>query len=158
MRSSQIQSSSFSSVVIGTGPDFTVVASLKLVPGSWVVFATVALGSATSVIGTTIVEVAFQLDGKLYGTTVQSDACIGARRCCAVRQSAFQNGLQRSERCWMRRSRAASSASEITIVPAKTAPRARPQSTKTSCIADMAQAFPRPNPAQGSDDFAVRGK
>jgi hypothetical protein len=67
------QSSSFSSVVIGTGPDFTVVASLKLVPGSWVVFATVALGSATSVIGTTIVEVAFQLDGKIYGTTVQSD-------------------------------------------------------------------------------------
>ncbi len=36
------QSSSFNSVVIGTAPNSTVVASLKLPPGSWVVFATVA--------------------------------------------------------------------------------------------------------------------
>jgi hypothetical protein len=70
------QSSAFNSVVIGTGPDFTVVASLKLPPGSWVVFATVALGAATSALGTTVVQIAFQLDGKLYGTAVQSDFTI----------------------------------------------------------------------------------
>ena len=70
------QSSSFGSVVIGTGPDFTVVASLKLPPGSWVVFATVALASATSVLGTTVVEIVFQLDGQPYGTAVQSDFTI----------------------------------------------------------------------------------
>ena len=70
------QSSAFNSVVIGTGPDFTVVASLKLPPGSWVVFATVASGAATSALGTTVVQIAFQLDGKLYGTAVQSDFTI----------------------------------------------------------------------------------
>src|SRR4029077_11637316 len=70
------QSSAFNSVVIGTGADFTVVASLKLPPGSWVVFATVALGAATSALGTTVVQIAFQLDGKLYGTAVQSDFTI----------------------------------------------------------------------------------
>jgi len=70
------QSSSFVSVVIGTGPDFTVVASLKLLPGSWVVFATVALGTATSVLGTTVVQMIFLLDGKPYGTSVQSDFTI----------------------------------------------------------------------------------
>ena len=70
------QSSAFNSVVIGTGPDFTVVASLKLPPGSWVVFATVALGAATNALGTTVVQIAFQLDGKLYGTAVQSDFTI----------------------------------------------------------------------------------
>ena len=69
------QSSAFNSVVIGTGPAFTVVASLKLPPGSWVV-ATVALGAATSALGTTVVQIAFQLDGKLYGTAVQSDFTI----------------------------------------------------------------------------------
>ena len=45
-RSSQTRGSSFESLVIGTGPDFTVVAALELPPGSWVVFATVALASA----------------------------------------------------------------------------------------------------------------
>jgi len=70
------QSSSFGSVVIGAGPDFTVVATLKLQPGSWVVFATVALASATSVLGTSVVEIMFQVDGNLYGTAVQSDFTI----------------------------------------------------------------------------------
>jgi hypothetical protein len=70
------QSSSFVSVVIGTGPDLTVVASLNLLPGSWVVFATVALGSATSVLGTTVVQMMFLLDGKQYCTSVQSDFTI----------------------------------------------------------------------------------
>lgn len=34
----------FTSVNIGTGPDFTVVSALKLPPGSGLVFATVELG------------------------------------------------------------------------------------------------------------------
>ena len=38
------QSSSFNSVVIGTAPNSTVVASLKLPPGSWVVFAHGSVG------------------------------------------------------------------------------------------------------------------
>jgi hypothetical protein len=66
----------FGSVDIGTGPDFTVVATLKLPPGGWVVFATVALASATSATGTTTVQMAFQLDGELCGTAVQSDFTI----------------------------------------------------------------------------------
>ena len=70
------QSSSFNSVVIGTAPDSTVVASLKLPPGSWVVFATVALAAATSAPSTTTVQLFFQLGGKLYGTSVQSDFTI----------------------------------------------------------------------------------
>ena len=40
------------------------------------VFATVALASATSVLGTSVVEIMFQLDGNLYGTAVQSDFTI----------------------------------------------------------------------------------
>ena len=67
------QSSSFTSVVIGTG---TVVASLKLPSGSWVIFATVALGAATSVLGTTVVQTMFALDGKLFGQEVQTDFTI----------------------------------------------------------------------------------
>jgi len=39
-----------------------------------VVFATVALASATSVLGTSVVEIMFQLDGN--GTAVQSDFTI----------------------------------------------------------------------------------
>jgi hypothetical protein len=70
------QSSSFVSVVIGTGPDLTVVASLNLLPGSWVVFATVALGSVSSVLGTTVVQMMFLLDGEQYGTPVRSDFTI----------------------------------------------------------------------------------
>ena len=67
------QSSSFTSVVIDTG---TVVASLKLPPGSWVIFATVALAAATSALGTTVVETMFTLDGKLFGQEVQTDFMI----------------------------------------------------------------------------------
>jgi hypothetical protein len=66
------QGSSFESLVIGTGPDFTVVAALELPPGSWVVFATVALASATSAAGTSTVQMAFLLDGTVYSTEVQS--------------------------------------------------------------------------------------
>ena len=66
----------FTSVNIGTGPDFTVVSALKLPPGSWVVFATVALGSSTSTLGTSSVQMLFLLDGKPYSTAVQSDFTI----------------------------------------------------------------------------------
>jgi hypothetical protein len=66
------QSAAFGSVVIGTGPDFTVVAALELPPGSWVVFATVAL-AGTGVTGTSVVEMGFLLDGEIYSTLVQSD-------------------------------------------------------------------------------------
>jgi hypothetical protein len=65
------QSTSFGSVVIDTG--ITIVASLDLLPGSWAIFATVALGTATSVLGTTVVEVMFVIDGNPYGTAVKSD-------------------------------------------------------------------------------------
>jgi hypothetical protein len=64
----------FGSVVIDT--DFTVVAALKLPPGSWVVFATVALAAATDALGTATVQMRFQLDGNPYGTAVQSDFTI----------------------------------------------------------------------------------
>jgi hypothetical protein len=63
------QSSSFGSVVIGTG---TVVASLKLPSGNWVVFATVAL-AGTGALGTTVVQTMFALDGTLFGQEVQTD-------------------------------------------------------------------------------------
>jgi hypothetical protein len=42
------QSGNFGSLVIGTGPDFTVVAALELPPGSWVASATVALAMGVS--------------------------------------------------------------------------------------------------------------
>jgi hypothetical protein len=67
------QSASFASVVIGTG---TVVATLKLPPGSWVIFATVALAAATSALGTTVVQTMFALDGELFGQDVQTDFTI----------------------------------------------------------------------------------
>jgi hypothetical protein len=71
------QSSSFISVDIGTGfPDFTVVAALKLPPGSWVAFATVALAAAGGVLGTTTVQMCFLLDGKPHSPSVQSDFTI----------------------------------------------------------------------------------
>lgn len=70
------QSSSFGSVDIGTGPDFTIVAALELPPGSWVIFATVAFGSATGVAGTTVVQTGFLLDGEPYGGFVQADHVI----------------------------------------------------------------------------------
>jgi hypothetical protein len=66
------QSASFASVVIGTAPNATIVASLKLHPGSWVVFATVALGSAGPV-GKTTIQLLFQLDGRTFGQEVQSN-------------------------------------------------------------------------------------
>ena len=66
------QSGNWGTVVIGTGPDFTVVASLELPPGSWVVFATVGL-AANGATGTSTVEMGFLLDGEIYGTFVQSD-------------------------------------------------------------------------------------
>ena len=65
------QSASFGSVVIGIAPNATVVASLKLHPGSWVVFATVAFASSGAV-GKTVVQVLFQLDGRIFGQEVQS--------------------------------------------------------------------------------------
>jgi hypothetical protein len=70
------QSDDFLSLVIGTGPDFTVVAALELPPGSWVVFATVALAAATSATGTSAVQTGFLLDGEIYSTLVQSDFVI----------------------------------------------------------------------------------
>ena len=69
------QGDSFESLVIGTGPDFTVVAALELPPGSWVVFATVTLAS-TSAIGNAVVQIAFLLDGQVYSTEVKSDFVI----------------------------------------------------------------------------------
>jgi hypothetical protein len=66
----------FTSVDIGTGPDFTVVAALKLPPGSWVVFATVALAAASNALGTYTIQMLFQLDGAPYGTAVQTDFTI----------------------------------------------------------------------------------
>jgi len=66
------QSDSFGSVVIGTAPSATIVASLKLHPGSWVVFATVAFASSGAV-GTTTVQLQFRLDGKIFGQEVQSN-------------------------------------------------------------------------------------
>jgi hypothetical protein len=71
------QGADFSSLVIGTGPDSTVVAALELPRGSWVVFATVALAAATSAAGTSVVQTGFLLDGEVYGTFVQSDFAIG---------------------------------------------------------------------------------
>lgn len=67
------QGADFESLVISTGPDFTVVASLELPPGSWVAFATVALAGTGSLIGTVVVQMGFLLDGAIYSTLVQSD-------------------------------------------------------------------------------------
>jgi hypothetical protein len=72
------QGADFESLVIGTGPDFTVVAALELPPGSWVVSATVALGAATSVTGTSAVQTGFLLDGEVYSTLVQSDFVVAS--------------------------------------------------------------------------------
>jgi hypothetical protein len=73
MRAFVSDQGSSGSLVIGTGlDDFTVVAALELPPGSWVVFATVALAS-TGATGTAVVQIAFLLDGKIYSTAVQSD-------------------------------------------------------------------------------------
>jgi hypothetical protein len=66
------QGADFSSLVISTAPDFTVVAALELPPGSWVVFATVAL-AGTGATGTSVVQMGFLLDGEIYSTLVQSD-------------------------------------------------------------------------------------
>jgi hypothetical protein len=63
----------FESLVIGTGPDFTIVAFLELPPGSWVVSATVALAAASNVTGASVVQTGFLLDGEIYSTFVQSD-------------------------------------------------------------------------------------
>lgn len=76
MRAFVSDQGAFEAVVIGTGPDFTVVAALELPPGSWVVFATVALGSTNGVTGTSTVQMAFLLDGNIYSTAVQSNFVI----------------------------------------------------------------------------------
>jgi len=70
------QSSLFNPKVIAGFPASTVVASLQLPRGSWVVFATVALtGNAGP--GTTVsVQMFFQLDGKIYGEQVQCNFTI----------------------------------------------------------------------------------
>ncbi len=70
------QSSSFNAKVIGGPPNSTVVASLELPPGSWVVFATVALAGNAAPEPTASVQMFFQLDGKIYGEQVQSNFTI----------------------------------------------------------------------------------
>lgn len=67
------QSEGFESLVIGTGPEFTIVAFLELPRGSWVAFATVALGNDNGTPGTTVVQMGFLLDGEIYSTLVQTD-------------------------------------------------------------------------------------
>jgi hypothetical protein len=66
------QSSSFGSVVIGTPPHSTVVASLELSPGSWVIFATVAFATSGPT-GAAVIQLVFQLDGKIFGQEVQAN-------------------------------------------------------------------------------------
>jgi hypothetical protein len=73
MRAIVSDQGNFESLVIGTGPGFTVVAFLELPAGSWVVFATVALAAASGVTGTSVVQTGFLLDGEIYSTFVQSD-------------------------------------------------------------------------------------
>ena len=70
------QSSTFNSKVIGGPANPTVVASLALPQGSWVVFATVALtGNAGP--GTTVsVQMFFKLGAQIYGGEVQSNFTI----------------------------------------------------------------------------------
>jgi hypothetical protein len=67
------QSEAFESLVIGTGPEFTIVASLELPRGHWVAFATVALANDNGTPGTTGVQMGFLLDGEIYSTLVQTD-------------------------------------------------------------------------------------
>lgn len=73
MRAIVSDQGNFESLNIGTGPDFTVVAFLELPPGSWVVFATVALAAASGITGTSGIQTGFLLDGEIYSTLVQSD-------------------------------------------------------------------------------------
>ncbi len=75
MRAFVSDQGAFDSLVIGSGPEYTVVAALELPPGSWVVFATVALVADTSATGT-IVQMGFLLDGEPYSTFVQSNFVI----------------------------------------------------------------------------------
>jgi hypothetical protein len=65
------QSGAWTTVVLGAGPDFTVTASLKLPPGSWVVFVTAAFGRTNG--GGTGVSVGFLINGQLHGQLVNSD-------------------------------------------------------------------------------------
>jgi hypothetical protein len=68
------QSGNFGSVAISAGADFTVIGALPLAPGSYVVFANIALaGSAPD---STDVQVTFLLDGTIYGEAVQ-DVVVG---------------------------------------------------------------------------------
>jgi hypothetical protein len=57
-------------------PNPTVVASLQFPPGSWVVFATVALAGNAGTGTTVSVQMFFELDGKIYGEDVQSSFTI----------------------------------------------------------------------------------
>jgi hypothetical protein len=70
------QSSSFNAKVIGGPPNPTVVASLELPPGSWVVFATVALAGNAGPGTTVSVQMFFELGGQIYGEDVQSNFTI----------------------------------------------------------------------------------
>jgi hypothetical protein len=74
------QSSNFNAKVIDGPPGHTVVASLDLPPGSWVVFATVALaGNAAP--GTTVnVQTFFELGSQIYSGTIQCDFTISGTR------------------------------------------------------------------------------
>jgi hypothetical protein len=64
------QSSVFGSVAVGTN---TVIASLQLPPGSWMIFATVALAPTGGVLGTTVVQARFALNGVPFSQEVQTD-------------------------------------------------------------------------------------
>lgn len=71
------QSAIFVAQIIGTGPEFTVVAALELPRGNWVAFATVALANNGGTPGTTtIVQACFLLDGEIYSTQVQTDLAV----------------------------------------------------------------------------------
>ena len=114
------QSSSFNSKAIGGSPHSTVVASLELPQGSWVVFATVALAGNAAPGTTASVQMFFQLDGNRYGEPVRSnftitdqsgaisgfqvvpsprDWCSTRRKLCRLRVSR----LRRTRRCLSRR-------------------------------------------------------
>jgi hypothetical protein len=70
------QSTSFTSQPIAGPPGRTVVASLDLPPGSWVVFATVAL-AGNDAPGTAVnVQMYFEVGGQIYSGTIQCDFTI----------------------------------------------------------------------------------
>jgi hypothetical protein len=65
------QSKASHAVVLGAGPGFTVTASLKLPPGSWVVFVTAVFTRTNG--GGTGVSVGFLINDQLHGPLVSAD-------------------------------------------------------------------------------------